>query len=368
MREQLPSLRGVAYLNAGTCGPVPQAAYDAMLEELRLQVEQPRLGKPSFERMFGLRERARAAAGRALGAPAEQIALTESTSTGIGLACAGLDWRAGDEVITTTEEHPGVLGPLDVLTARHGVVVRKVAAGDVADAVSGSTTAVVISHVLWTTGRVLDLAPIAEAAHAAEALLIIDGAQSAGNIAVDVHASGADLYAFSGQKWLLGPQGSGGLWAHPRMLEGLVYPALPSYFTFTDGVVGNYRDTAARLDPGTIDPVTVAGFGAAMEWVEGLEGGRAGWIERTAAAAAHAHERLAEAHRASPVDPGGPGSGLIALDLDGRDPVEAAAFLGERGVLVRSIPGTGYLRLSVGAWVNDDDLDRLLAGLEALPA
>jgi len=101
--------------------------------------------------------------------------------------------------------------------------------------------------------------------------------------------------------------------------------------------------------------------------VEGLEGGRAGWIAQTQAATAHAHERLAEAERARAVDPGGPGSGLIALDLDGRDPVAAAEFLGERGVLVRYIPGTPYLRLSIGAWVNDEDLDRLLAGLDELP-
>jgi L-cysteine/cystine lyase len=367
VREQLPSLRGVAYLNTGTCGPVPQAAYEAMAEELRRQVQEPRLGRASFERQWEVRDRARAAAARTLSAAPEEVALTESTSTGIGLATGGLDWRPGAEVVTTTEEHPGVLGPLEVLAQRHGVVVHKVPAGEVAAAVTDRTAAVVVSHVLWTTGRVLDLPSIAQAAHAAGALLIVDGAQSAGNIAVDAHASGADLYAFSGQKWLMGPQGSGGLWAHPRMLEGRLYPVLPSYFTFMDGVVGTYRDTAARLDPGTIDPVTVAGFAAAMEWVEGLEGGRARWIDQTRAATAHAHERLAGARRARVVDPDGPGSGLIALDLDGRDSAAAATFLGEQGVLVRNIPGTPYLRLSIGAWVNDDDLDRLLAGLEALP-
>jgi L-cysteine/cystine lyase len=367
MREQFRALDGVAYLNAGTCGPVPTAAYEAMQEELRFQATQPRIGRPSYERLVAVRDRVRAAAARTVGAAPEDVVLTGSTSTGVGLACAGIDWRPGDEVVTTTEEHPGVLGPLDVLVRRYGVVVHKVPAGDVPGSVSPATRAVVLSHVLWTTGRVLDLPAIAEAAHAAGALLVVDGAQSAGNVAVDVHASGSDLYAFSGQKWLLGPQGSGGLWVHPGMLERM-NPVLPSYFTFADGVVGNYRPTAARFDPGTIDPVTLAGLAAAIEWVEGLEGGRAGWIEATAAAAARARSALEDMPRAHAVDPDGPGSALIAVELDGLDPVQATAGLGERGVLVRFIPGTPYLRISVGAWVDDGDLDRLAAGLAALGA
>ena len=76
---------------------------------------------------------------------------------------------------------------------------------------------VAVSHVLWTTGRTLDLQPIADAGHEVGGLLLVDGAQSAGNIAVDVAATGADSYAFSGQKWLLGPLGSGALWVSPAL-------------------------------------------------------------------------------------------------------------------------------------------------------
>jgi L-cysteine/cystine lyase len=367
MRDQLPATRGVAYLNAGTCGPVPAAAHAAMREELRFQAEQPRIGAAAHQRLTAVRDRARAAAARVVGAVPDELVLTGSTSTGIGLACAGLPWRDGDEVVTTTEEHPGVLAPLAVLARRYGVVVRKVAAGLLAESISKDTRVVAVSHVLWTNGRVLDLPRIAGAARAAGALLVADGAQSAGNVAVDVHASGADLYAFSGQKWLLGPQGSGGLWVHPRMLERLE-PALPSYFTYRDGVVGDYRPTAARFDPGTIDPVSLAGFAAAIEWVEGLPGGRPAWIVSTSAAASRARERLAEVDRVRVVDPQGPGSALIALDLDGRDPVAAVPVLAERGVLVRSIPHTPHLRVSVGAWNDEADLDRLVSALDELPA
>ena len=122
-------------------------------------------------------------------APPEEIALTSSTSQGIGLVCAGLAWRDGDEVVTTTEEHPGAGGA----AARAGGAVRRtsaaVDAGDVEDAIGPATRLVAISHVLWTTGRVMPLPEIAAAAHAVGALLLVDGAQSAGNIAVDAAAT-----------------------------------------------------------------------------------------------------------------------------------------------------------------------------------
>src|SRR4029079_8628207 len=91
---------------------MPQAAIDAMSAEVAA-LREPRIGKTAMERLLGLRARARAAAARALGAAESEVALTSSTSQGIGLVCAGLDWQAGGEVITTTEEHPGLLGPLD---------------------------------------------------------------------------------------------------------------------------------------------------------------------------------------------------------------------------------------------------------------
>ena len=115
---------------------------------------------------------------------------------------------------------------------------------------------VAISHVLWTTGLILPLPEIAAAAHDAGATLLIDGAQSGGAIPLDMHATGADFYAASGQKWLLGPQGTGALWVHPRHHETL-RPATPSYFTYADGHVGPLRPGAARFDPGSIDTIDV---------------------------------------------------------------------------------------------------------------
>jgi L-cysteine/cystine lyase len=363
-RHELPVLTGCAYLNAGTNGPMPLAATEAMAAEVRTAAELPRVGKAAIDNLLGLRARARAAAARALGAPEDEIALTSSTSQGIGLVCAGLDWSAGDEVVTTTEEHPGLLGPLDELAHRHGVTVRAVPAHDVLAAIGSRTTMVAVSHVLWTTGLILPLPEIAAAAHAVGASVLVDGAQSVGAIPLDMAATGTDFYAASGQKWLLGPQGTGALWVHPRQNDRL-RPATPSYFTY-DGQVGKLRPGAARFDAGSLDTTVLAGFATAVEWVEGRPGGRAAWLELGAERAAAARRRLDAIPGVSVNDPGGPCSGLIALTVDGPEPADVSAGLGERNVLVRPVPGTPFVRVSIGPWTDDSDLDALAEGLAAL--
>ncbi len=362
MHDQLPALAGVAFLNSGTCGPMPRASLDAMLAEADFQVTTPRINKAAFEHIFEVRGRARAAAARAVGAQADEVALTNSTSQGVGTIVAAIDWREGDELVTTTEEHPGVTIPAAVAAARFGVKVVEVPAADVVAAITPRTRLVALSHVLWTTGTQLDLPAIAEAVHAVGGQLLADGAQSVGNVPVDVHASGADFYAFSGQKWLMGPSGSGGLFVHPRAVEG-IHPPLPGYLSVVHDDSGDYTPGAARFDAGMIDTVTLSGFAAAMEYVEELPGGRERWIATAAANTAAAREQLSATDGLEVADGD---SGLIAVKgALVRDPEEQVAALGERGVLVRSIPGTGYIRVSVGAWTTPDDIAAFIAGLQA---
>jgi L-cysteine/cystine lyase len=365
-RGDLPACAGCAYLNAGTNGPLPRAVAAAMVAETQAAVGSPRIGAPAFERFWGVRARAREAAARRLGAPADEVAVTTSTSQGVGLVTAGLEWEPGDEIVTTTEEHPGVLGPLDELRVRRGVVVRAVPADEVVASIGRGTRMVALSHVLWTTGRILLLPEIAAAAHAAGALLLVDGAQSAGQLDLHMHETGADFYAISGQKWLLGPNGTGALWVHPRHHERL-RPALPSYLTYADGIVGTMRPGAARFDPGTLDLASLAGLAAAVEWVDGLEGGWPAWLALAGERVATARARLAAAGIPAVLPPGG-STGLIAFQLPGHEPMDVVPALAERSVLLRHIPETPYLRLSVGPWTSDDDLDALIDGLEAIRA
>ncbi len=137
------------------------------------------------------------------------------------------DWRAGGRAVTTAHEHAGGVGPLYALRDRIGVEIAFVDAGDDGDddrtlaafdaAITPGTRLVSISHVLWTTGAVMPVARIAELAHDRGALVVVDGAQAAGAIPFRFDDLGADLYAVSAQKWLLGPEGMGALVVDPRL-------------------------------------------------------------------------------------------------------------------------------------------------------
>jgi L-cysteine/cystine lyase len=334
-----------------------------MARELELAVTTPRIGMSAYEHLFGLRDRTRAALARTVGAPEDQLALTTSTTHGIGIVIAGIDWRPGDRVVTTTEEHQGLRSPLHVIAKRYEVDVLEVPADEIAAHVTERTRMVAVSHVLWTTGRVLDLAPLAESAHAVGARLLVDGAQSVGAIGVDAPASGADAYAFSGQKWLLGPQGTGGLWVSPELLPSL-WPAQSSYWNLEQGQVGQFRQDAGRVDGGTLDTAPLAGITAAIEWVESQPGGRAGWVEQTARNAQAARARLRTVPGLTLGAHDNDDAPLIAFTIESEpDSVALAGRLGEQGILTRSIPGTPWLRVSIGAWTTPDEVEQLAQAL-----
>ena len=219
VRSGMPSARRAVYLNAGTWGPLPTRAADAMRARIDDVETRGRIGSAGYAEFQRIREGARAALAESMASDPARIALTHSTSGGINLVLGGLAFAPGDEIVTTDNEHPGLLEPLAALTRRYGVVVRVAEAlhgGDPLAAVTAligpRTRVVALSHVLWANGRVLPLREISEAAHAAGAPVLVDGAQGAGAIDVDPAALGVDAYAGPGQKWLCGPNGVGFLW------------------------------------------------------------------------------------------------------------------------------------------------------------
>jgi L-cysteine/cystine lyase len=347
LRAQFPVLERIEYLNAGTTGPVPRRAHDAAAESLRRQLDEGRSGKAFFEGCLAGIDQLRARVAGLIGARVSELALTGSTTDGVNAAFGAIDLGPGDEVLTSDEEHPGVLAPLGGLRERRGVAVRVAPFAELAAAVGPRTRVVACSHVSWMTGAVVDAAALA----GTPALVVLDGAQGLGAVPVDVEALGCDFYAASGQKWLCGPNGLGYLYARAELAGTLLsaWPGYPSLADSTRGLEFDLHPDARRLSVGFPAPHHVDWALAALDVLE-----RAGFPEvqsRAAELAAGLADRLG-----SRVRPRGR-STLVAWEVD--DAEAEVGRLAAEGFGVRHLPGTGTVRASVGAWSSEASLGRL---------
>ena len=351
LRSEFPILERVAYLNAGTDGPVPRAAQEAVARELAAEVDEGRV-MAHFERRFELMGELRSGYAELLGCTVDDLALCTGTSEGLGKVLAGMEIGPGVEIITSTDEHPGLIGPLIAARLR-GATIRAVPFAHLADEVRPTTTLVACSHINWRTGEV---AP-AELADV-DVPVILDGAQGAGAVPVDVVKLGCAVYAAAGQKWLCGADGTGMLYIAPEFRDQ-VRAIAPSYISFEDASLGlesELKSDARRYDTPALAREVVAFSLAALDVLRGAD--LAAVLARGPVLAAQLAERL-EAHGRT-VAPRGHTT-LVAWEDD--DPEAARDRLKAADVVVRNLPGTPYVRASVGAWSSEDDLDRLLAAL-----
>jgi L-cysteine/cystine lyase len=269
----------------------------------------------------------------------------------VNAVLTALDLRRGDEVLTSDEEHPGVLAPLAALRERVGIRVRIAPFAELPGETRPSTRLVACSHVSWRTGRVMDTAALA----AAGATVLLDGAQGIGAVPVNVRSLGCDFYAASGQKWLCGPNGIGYLFARAELVGDLPAP-WPGYQVLVDAarpLESEPHLDARRLATGFPSPHDAAFAHASLDVLE--EAG----IERTQERAAALAARLAGSLADRGVHVAARGSStLVSFEVP-----EPSAFV-ERveireHMLMRALPGTPYVRASVGAWCSEEELDRL---------
>jgi L-cysteine/cystine lyase len=352
-RSEFPVLERIAFLNAGSDGPVPRRAAEAANAQIERELIDGRAGRPHFERLIAGGNELRARLASFLGCEPEAVALTRSTTDGVATVLAALQLGAGDEVLTSDEEHPGVLAPLEANRRRRGFDVRFVPFEELAGEVGPRTRLVACSHVSWVGGKVVDARALAES----DALVLLDGAQGLGAVPPGVNELGCDFYAASGQKWLCGPDGSGCLYVSPDLCEELL-PPWPSYMSLAEpGRASELipHPGARRFDLGFSGPL----LAWALASVKLMDEAGLDWVHERGATLA---EGLAGTLRERGLDVAPRGrSTLVSWPTD--DPEGDVARLAEAGVVVRWLPGRGLVRASVGAWSNEDDLERLVAGI-----
>jgi L-cysteine/cystine lyase len=378
VREAIPALSAGIYLNTGSVGPLPAETAAAMADMAAYERDVGRAHADYFAEAMARMAEARAAVAAILGTDVAAVGLTHSTTDGMNAATLLADWRAGGRAVTTAHEHAGGVGPLYALRDRSGVEITFVDAGGDGDdertvaafdaAITGDTRLVSISHVLWTTGAVLPVARIAELAHARGALVVVDGAQAVGAIPLRLDDLGADLYAVSAQKWLLGPEGMGALVVAPDSIERLT-PALGGWFSFervdSTGEAVWWGD-GRRFEASGYHRPSVVGMARSIGWLSmyvGLD-----FVHRRGMAmAALAARRLAAIPGVTVLTPRDRMATLVAFRIAGWPAQAALDELGARVfAIARTIPGLDALRISVGFFTSEEELERLAGAVELL--
>jgi L-cysteine/cystine lyase len=379
IRAELPVTQAYAYLNTGTCGPLPRRTHETLIRYATTELETGRIHPDAFTRFFATYDAAKVALANVLGCDPLDVALTHSTTEGINIALMGIDWRPGDEVVTAATEHPGVLHPVYLLHQRYGVRIRMTEIGtpdrpvlaELRAALTPRTRAVVLSQVCWTTGMVLPMATIAAEAHRAGAVLICDGAQAAGMLPVHVLDLDIDAYACSGQKWLCGPDGTGGLFVRRDRLGDIQqtfigYQGIPHDMADREG---NFVPTpgATRFQASSFYHASMAALQTSLRWIA-EEVGWAWAYHRIATLGRACRDALAHLKGVTVITPSDLMAGLIHFAVDGIAAADLSVRLGEAGILVRHTPYPPAVRVSTGFYTTEAEIERLVSSVAEINA
>jgi len=375
IREQIPATRKTCYLNTGWSGPSPRVVMDRIREWMEYESTEGPTALPVLREQQSLMGRVREAMAALINAASEEVTLTQNTTEGINIVLNGMEWRRGDEVVTCSIEHPSVLVPAFFLRERRGVHVKvlEISAQEGEEAIierfAGSvgprTRLIFLSHVQYSCGLRMPVRELAEMAHERGARILLDGAQGAGHLELDMKAMDCDFYSFPGHKWLLGPDGVGGLYVRRELI-----PELQPWKVSHHAVMGHdsHWDATPRTDDiekfelTTTSAPLWAGLVAAIRFIREI--GIAAMEARARDLGVFAAERLAEVPGVTVTSPLEPGtrSGLVTFTVDGMDPRTVVGRLWERGrIVARSISRPPGVRLSTAVFNTAEELEAVAA-------
>lgn len=359
IRAEFPVLDNYSYLNAGTYGPLPRRCADAIAKVMAVESNRGRACNHYYEQIDTIRARTLELLAALLGVSTSDLALTCSTTTGCHLVLAGLGLNSDDEIVTTNQEHhslmtslrasPAKLVTVDIDNVDDDGVIQRLAA-----AVNERTRLIALSQITWTNGRILPVKCVSSLGPP----VLVDGAQSVGAIPIDARQLACDFLIFSGQKWLLGPDATGGIYIRPDWQSRLRI-TLPSSYGHQPWT-GQQSDIplsgATKFTAAPIAIPLLASLNFSLEFAAGLG------AERFLRGKQLVQEfyRVLSTH-VSIVRP--PDSTILTFDPGCDAEKLRTALENEEKILVRTVPPKNWIRCCIGFWNNEQDLDRLVTAI-----
>ncbi|HEY6114510.1 MAG TPA: aminotransferase class V-fold PLP-dependent enzyme [Candidatus Dormibacteraeota bacterium] len=374
LRNEFPLLDRCIYFNACSLGPLPRSGTEALH---RYAADWDREGTPVwFSTWLPLLKRFREKAGELMNAPAGSTAIAPSVSVALSTLATGLPLPPGRDKVLIGELDFPTIGhqwlsrpgfEVEFVPSRDGMTIPPEA---FAERLDSRTALVATTHLFYTTGYLQDVRAIADAAHAAGALCLIDGYQTCGCVPIDVQALDCDAFVGGCLKWVSGGPGNAFLYVRPDLIpqsrpQGTGWFATRDPFSFTLQELA-FADDARRLETGTwavgchyaglagLELVLSVGVDNIQERLRDLTGRI---LERCDQAGVKTFTPLERNRRC----------GIVTLESD--HPEEVEASLHKQGVIVDSRPGR--VRLSPHWCVTDEELERgmdLVLGLIKQPS
>lgn len=377
--------RDLVYLDNGASAQKPQAVIDRMVRLMTTEYANVHRGlhylaNASTEAYEEAREIVRGYLGAA---STDEIIFTKSVTEALNLVAASLGQSIGegDEIVLSIMEHHSNIVPWHFLRERKGAVIKWVPVADDGSflfeefekLVTPRTKVVAITHMSNMLGTVTPIKDIVRVAKAVGAKVVVDGAQAAVHMPVDVQDLGVDFYGVTGHK-LYGPTGIGVLYGRrellaemPPFLGGgeMIRDVTKEYVT--------YGEPPHRFEAGTPPIIEAVGLGAALRYIEDI--GRARIAAHEAALRDYAHERLSQINRVR-IFGTAPGKGaIVSFELEGAHAHDVATILDRYGVAVRAgthcaqpllqrFGVTSTCRASMGLYNTREEIDRLAEALQ----
>lgn len=379
-RQQFPALANKAYFNFGGQGTLPQSALEAIQKAYEYIQQYGPFSAGVNAWVIEEAHKTRQAIASELGSPVEAIALTEDVTVGCNIAMWGIDWQAGDHILLTDCEHPGIVATAKEISRRFQVevstcpILETLNQGNpttvIAQHLRKNTRLVVLSHLLWNTGQVLPLREIVDACHSYSTgshiiRVLVDAAQSVGCLPLNLMESGVDFYAFTGHKWWCGPEGLGGLYVRPDAIESL-RPTFIGWRGIVNDEAGNpvsWKPNAQRFEVATSAYPLYAGLRAAIathqQWGTAQER-----YEQICQISQYLWERLSQLEFVRCLRTSPPQAGLVSFVLtNGQSHLRLVQFLEQQGFMLRTLANPNCVRACLHYFTHPTEVDRLVEAI-----
>jgi selenocysteine lyase/cysteine desulfurase len=370
IRQLFPVTQNYVYLNHAAVSPLPLPVYEQIEQHMR---DVLRSGVVHFRQWSQAINGVRQLGAQLINAQPHEIAFVPNTSSGLAVVANGIDWRAGDNLVTADCEFPANLYPWLRLRQAYGIEVRmareregRLDTEEILSLIDDRTRVVALSFVQYASGFRSDLATIGRYCRERGILFVVDAIQGLGALKLDVERDCVDALSADAHKFLLGPEGVALFYLSDRVLQR-VRPTVVGWLSVKDpfdfsNLNQEYAIGARRFEPGALNTAGVLGLGAAIELIlrVGLEKIEGYLLEL----GDYLCQRLAErGYRVISSRRAGEKSAIVCCQHDRHSAEDLCRKLDQQRII--TTPRLGRLRVSPHFYNVREEIDQLI---EALPA